>query len=204
MAFIKNIIFDLGGVLLNIDYKKTEKAFNDLGVVNFKDMYAQFTADKLFESLETGHINEENFYECMTERGVKPLQIKEVQNAWNAMLLDFRMESLHFLETLEGQYKLYLLSNTNAIHKAAFDTLFTAQTGFLEIEKYFTKTYYSHLIGLRKPHTEIYDFVLNDAGIIAGETLFIDDSINNIESAAQIGILTHLLKPGEKIEDLVY
>jgi len=204
MAAIKNIIFDLGGVLLNIDYKKTEKAFSDLGVVNFKDMYAQFTADKLFESLETGHINEGNFYEFMTERGVRTLEIKEVQNAWNAMLLDFRMESLYFLETLADKYKLYLLSNTNAIHKAAFDTLFTAQTGIPEIEKYFTKTYYSHLIGLRKPHPEIYDFILNDAGIIAGETLFIDDSINNIESAAQTGIHTHLLKPGEKIEDLVY
>ena len=204
MAALKNIIFDLGGVLINIDYKKTEHAFTRLGVPDFRKMYAQFTADELFESLETGHTSEERFYEFMTKKGSRPLETLQVQAAWNAMLLDFRVESFKFLEILKKKYDLYLLSNTNVIHKSAFDKIFTEQTGLPSMDPYFKKAYYSHMIGLRKPNDNIYEYVLQDAGIAAGETLFIDDSANNIEAAAKLGIRTHLLLPGERIEDLDY
>lgn len=204
MAALKNIIFDLGGVLINIDYNKTATAFTELGVTDFRKMYQQYSADELFESLETGHTSEESFYDFMTKKGLKALKPLQVQEAWNAMLMDFRVESFKFLETLKKKYNLYLLSNTNVIHKGAFDKIFTAQTGFASMDSYFTKAWYSHMIGLRKPNENIYRFVLNDAGIVAEETLFIDDSINNIEVAAKIGIKTHLMLPGEKIEDLQY
>lgn len=204
MAVLKNIIFDLGGVLINIDYKKTEQAFTDLGVTNFREMYAQYAADELFESLETGHTSEERFYEFMTQKGNKLLEPVQVQKAWNAMLLDFRVESLQFLESLKEKYALYLLSNTNAIHKSAFDKIFTDQTGLPTMDTFFKKAYYSHMIGFRKPNENIYEYVLKDAGINARETLFIDDSVNNLEAAARLGIRTHLLLPEERIEGLDY
>ena len=203
MAKIKNIIFDLGGVLINIDYKRTEKAFADLGVKNFDEMYAQVKADALFESLETGHITEDHFYEKMTSRGFS-LQRSQVEQAWNAMLLDFRVESFHFLDQLRDRYDLYLLSNTNVIHKAAFEKIFTEQTGLPSIDNYFKKAWYSHLMGLRKPNEDIFHFVLKDAGLKPYETLFIDDTLPNIEGAKHAGIRTHLLLPGERIEDLQY
>lgn len=203
MATLKNIIFDLGGVLLNIDYKKTAKAFSDLGVSNFEKMYDQFSADELFEKLETGHITQDYFFRAMHAR-IDSLTPQIITKAWNAMLLDFRLDSLMFLEKLAGKYNLYLLSNTNIIHKTNFDTLFTRETGNRSIDDYFKKAYYSHLIGLRKPNTDVFDFVLRDAGLKAGETLFIDDSSNNIEGARSLGIKTHLLKSGERIENLKY
>jgi putative hydrolase of the HAD superfamily len=204
MQPLLNIIFDLGGVLMNIDYNLTANAFIELGVNDFKKMYGQYSADELFESLETGHTNEDLFYAFMTTTGMKALSKPQVQLAWNAMLLDFRLESFEFIKTLSTKYNLYLLSNTNAIHKAAFDEAFTLQTGLPSIDNYFKKSYYSHLIGLRKPHENCFKYVLEDEGMIPENTLFIDDSVNNIEAAAKLGIKTHLLLPGEKIEDLDY
>lgn len=201
MDTLKNIIFDLGGVLLNINYKLTAKAFADLGVVDFENMYGQFSADDLFEKLETGHITEDHFFHVMKSR-TGSLTTETTTQAWNAMVLDFRMESLEFLEKISDKYNLYLLSNTNIIHKTNFDKVFKQETGRDSIDNYFQKVYYSHLIGLRKPNADVFEYVLNDAGIKASETLFIDDSINNIETARSLGIQTHLLLPHERIEGL--
>ena len=87
---IKNIILDLGGVLINIDYHKTIKAFNALGILNFDEMYSQLNANTLFESLETGQISEEDFYLAIKKIAPIELTNQQIQTAWNALLLDFR------------------------------------------------------------------------------------------------------------------
>jgi glucose-1-phosphatase len=204
MAAVKNIILDLGGVLLNIDYKKTEKAFADLGFLQFNQMYTQYNADKVFSRLETGHISNSEFYEYMISLVPAPISSKQVRDAWCAMLLDFREKTIDVLETLGKQYPLYLLSNTNAIHLDAFEEIFSRQTSRKSLDELFITAYYSHKLGLRKPNEDIFEFVLKDARLAAGETLFIDDSYNNINTAKNMGFLTHLLLPGETIEDLGY
>jgi glucose-1-phosphatase len=204
MALLKNIIFDLGAVLINIDYKKTEKAFIDLGYENFEAMYSQLHSNEIFEKLETGKISNEDFYNeliALNPKRITPLQIK---NAWNEILLDWRKESLRFLEALSTQYQLFLLSNTNAIHQKAFNISLIAETGRDTIDNLFTKAYYSHEIHLRKPNADIFEFLAKDAGINIMETLFIDDSSNNIDTAKQLGFKTHLLLKGELIEKLDY
>ena len=202
MHTIKNIIFDLGGVLLNIDTAKTNAAFERLGVKDFKNNYTLNKADALFDHLETGAITEAAFYDGIRTISGLPLQDKDISAAWNALLLDFRKESLQCLEQLAGKYQLYLLSNTNSIHHRAFHQSFTEETGRSNFDDYFTKAYYSQDIGLRKPGKEIYNFVLKDAGIAAAETLFIDDLLKNIEGAALAGLQTHQLLPTERIEHL--
>ena len=202
MSSIKNIIFDLGGVLLNIDYNKTSDAFKKLGFENFDNMYSQFTADQLFEKLETGHVTEEEFVKVLSGVALGKVPDKDIINAWNAMLLDFRKESFDFLETLTPKYNLYLLSNTNAIHMNAFHGDFVKQVGKSKLDDYFIKAWFSNKIGLRKPNKNIYEFILRDGNLKAEESLFIDDSINNIETAMEMGIQTHHLKPGQKIEEL--
>lgn len=202
MAELKNIILDLGGVLLNIDYDRTEKAFNELGFEQFKKMYSQYSADAVFAKLETGKISNDSFYEYMIQAADGIIKQEQVTHAWNAMLLDFRITTLDFLTTLEKRYSLYLLSNTNAIHLAAFREILTQQTGLASLEDYFTKAYYSHEVGLRKPNEDIFEFVLKDEGMQASQSLFIDDSYNNVATAKHMGFKTHLLLPGEKIEDL--
>jgi FMN phosphatase YigB (HAD superfamily) len=198
----KAIILDLGGVLINLDYDKTSFAFKELGIENFDDLFSQFKADELFSKLETGKVSEEHFYQVMSVVCRRGTNQDQISNAWNAMLLDFREKSLEFLVPLAQKYPLYLLSNTNSIHLSAINKILLSQTGKATLDAYFTKSYYSHLIGKRKPQPETYQFVLADAGMVAGETLFIDDSINNIEAAAALGIQTYHLKAGERIENL--
>ncbi|MEO5891757.1 MAG: HAD family phosphatase [Ferruginibacter sp.] len=202
MKEIKNIIFDLGGVLLNIDYQKTADAFKMLGVRQFDELYSQANANHLFELLETGDISEDGFYQSMEEYCDAGTTRQQVQNAWNAILLDFRMDSLSALENLKGKYNLYLLSNTNSIHHTDFNKTLFDETGKTSLDDYFIKSYYSHLIRMRKPYAATYEWVLNDGNMTAGETLFIDDSINNIKGADGVGIRTHLLLPDEKLGDL--
>ncbi len=202
MAAIKNIIFDLGGVLLDIDYNKTADAFKKLGAIHFDGFYSQAAANELFEALETGNISEEGFYIAMQRHCLPGTTYSQIQMAWNAILLSFRKESLFFLSLLKGRYNLFLLSNTNSIHFTEFKKIFQREIGQPLFDDYFIKTYYSHLINRRKPYPSTYQFVLENAGIRPEETLFIDDSFVNIEGAKELGLHTHLLLPEEKIENL--
>ena len=194
----------MGNVLFSIDYKKTQDAFEALGYNNFSDMYSQFTADALFEKLETGKIATDEFYKKLIASHPEKITEQQITNAWNGMLLHWRMESLRFLKTLAEKYKLYLLSNTNEIHLTAVNSLLKQETGKENIDDLFTKAYYSHKIKLRKPNKDVYEFIAKDAGIDPQETLFIDDLENNIEAAASLGFKTHLLLAGETVDGLDY
>ena len=200
MNGINNVIFDLGGVLLDIDYQRSIDAFKKMGIVNFEDMFSQFKADELFEKLETGSITETDFHSAIKNRTTAIVSDNEIDAAWNALILQFRTESLAYLESLSAYYKLYLLSNTNIIHLQYFKQLFTEQTGKPMLDAYFTKAWYSNEIGLRKPGAEIFEFVLQDENLKTEETLFIDDTWINIETAQKMGFKTHHLLPTEKIE----
>jgi len=197
---IKNIIFDLGGVLLDIDYQKSITAFEKLGLENFEEMFSQFKADALFEKLETGELGNEDFYRAIKKRTKLDITDAQIDQAWNALILHFRTGSLRVLEALSGKYQLYLLSNTNRIHLTYFKELFTLETGKPLLDQYFSKAWYSSEVGLRKPGTAIFEFVLQEAELKAAETLFIDDTLINIETARRMGFKTHLLLPGERIE----
>jgi glucose-1-phosphatase len=202
MANIKNIIFDLGNVLFDIDYDKTIMAFEQLGFRDFKSHFSPYKMDNLFENLETGKITADEFYTSVKAVSNTAVSTEQIKQAWNAMLLQFRLESLAFLKQIAPKYNLYLLSNTNSIHLEAVEEIFLRETGEKSLNDYFIKAYYSNLIGLRKPDAGAYDFVLQDANIIAEETLFIDDLHTNINGAKPLSIQTHLLLPGERVEKL--
>ncbi len=202
MTTIKNIIFDLGGVLLDIEPAKTNAAFEQLGIADFKNNYSLHQADSLFDDLETGRADEATFYNGIRNIGSNTLTNGDIEAAWNALLLDFRMGSLSWINSNKTKYNFFLLSNTNAIHQKAFYRHFTLQTGLPDFNACFTKAYYSHQIGLRKPDAAIYNFVLANAGIAAAETIFIDDLLKNIEAATAAGLQTHHLQPHERIENL--
>lgn len=201
---IKNILFDFGGVLYNLDFKKTFHAFKNLGFEDFEGMFSQNHASLLFQDLETGKITPEAFYKQIQTIAPAPITHDDIRNAWNALLLNYRVNSLKYLLHLKQHYHLYLLSNTNAIHYDHFTDQLRAQTSFSSLESFFTKAYYSHEIGLRKPTTEAFAFVLRDAGIIPTETLFIDDTIENLPNAENLGMKTFLLQPGMLIENIDY
>jgi glucose-1-phosphatase len=196
------IIFDLGGVILDIDYNLTRKAFEDLGVKQFDEMYSQAGADKLFSNLEMGTVAEEHFYEELNRRTGLGLSPGEIKSAWCAMLLTFREESLQFLETLRPQYKTFLLSNTNHIHLPEFNKLYLAGDRSHPFSKYFDRAYYSCEMGMRKPEADIYEWVLSQEKLDPSKTVFVDDSLQNVEAARKAGMHGILLEPGMRIEKL--
>jgi putative hydrolase of the HAD superfamily len=196
MQKIKNIIFDFGGVFYTIDYTKTENAFVDLGVKNFLELYNQQHASGLFELLETGKISPENFYNTLREIADIKASDEEIKNAWCAMLGYFPIERLQWLDEIRKQYNVFLFSNTNAIHINHFAKQFSAETGLENFDNFFIKAYYSHMLGLRKPHADAYLKVLQEQKLIAAETLFIDDTFSNIVGAQKAGLQTiHLRHP---------
>jgi FMN phosphatase YigB (HAD superfamily) len=196
------IIFDLGGVILDIDYNLTLTAFEQLGVRNFDEMYSQSSADMLFRKLETGKISEENFCKEMNKCTGLQLSPAEIVGAWNAMLLTFREGSLAFLDELKPKYKLFLLSNTNHIHIPEFNKIYNGKIREKPFIEFFKKAYYSCEIGLRKPDAACYDWVLKEEKLVRGKTIFVDDSVQNIDAAKIAGMQTVLLEPGKYIEDL--
>lgn len=202
MEKIENIIFDLGGVLLDIDYNRTRNAFEKLGITDFDQMYSQADANQLFQKLETGKISEQDFYKELNHCTGLNLSPEDIRNAWNAMLLSFRESSLQFLDNIRPKYKLFLLSNTNYIHLTSFNEIFQNKKRDKPFEKYFDKVFYSCAIGLRKPDIVCYKWILNQLNIEGGKTLFIDDSVQNIEGAKKAGLQTILLTPEKKIENL--
>jgi FMN phosphatase YigB (HAD superfamily) len=200
---ISNIIFDLGGVLLNIDYYKTEQAFINLGVTNFNELYSQFHADQFFKSFEKGQVSPHAFIERL--RSYKDdLSADDIKSAWNAMLLDFPPGRVDFLISLGKRYRIFLLSNTNEVHYEAFQQIELKITGDpRSLDNCFEKAYFSHDIGLRKPDREIFEFVLQDSNLEAAETLFIDDTLANVEAANALGINGLYLDKPSTIEELL-
>jgi HAD superfamily hydrolase (TIGR01549 family) len=202
MQQIKNIIFDLGGIFLNIDFKKTEKAFREIGVTEFNSLYTQHHASDLFELLETGKISPEEFHHAFIHETGVHLSYEQIATAWSALLVDFPADRLQWLEEIGKRYKIFLLSNTNKIHYDAFTQSFRKQTGVENFNKYFIKAYYSHEIGLRKPYPEAFLYILNKQHLKPEQTLFIDDTLKNIEGAKQVGLQTIHLIPPKTVLDL--
>jgi HAD superfamily hydrolase (TIGR01509 family) len=202
---IKHIIFDLGGVLLNIDYMATEQAFVELGVTDFGQRYSQLAQNNFFDDWETGRIDEAAFITGLQQAaGAAGLSAQQILTAWNAMLLDFPLRRLQLLQQLRNHYDLILLSNTNAVHEAAFNKILMDAHGIPAIGHFFDKVYLSHRVGMRKPDDEIFRRILDDTGFRPEETLFIDDSPQHIETAKRLGIQTIYLEKGMTIENNIF
>lgn len=196
MKGIKNIIFDLGGVILNIDFSITERAFRELGVTQFSSMFTQHHSNDLFVALETGSISESDFYEGFRKGTGSNLSDETIKKAWNALLLDFREPTLEWLEKNRNKYRIFLFSNTNQIHHDAFIAAYEAKTGQANFDAFFEKAYYSQQMGMRKPDPAPFLRILQEQNLVPEETLFIDDTIRNIETANALKIKTvHLQWP---------
>ena len=203
---VKNIIFDLGGVLLNLDYQLTRAAFENLGVVNFNAFYTQHAANPLFENLEVGAIVPEAFYEALREATGLSLTNDQLETAWNAMLLDFPLERLEWLDQIKSKYNIYLFSNTNAIHYKAFTAIYAKASALIGLnpmfDHFFIEAHYSHTLGQRKPEVAAFEAVLVKSNLIPAETLFIDDTISNIDGAQKAGLQTIFISGGITVQNL--
>ncbi len=192
----KNILFDLGGIFINLNFNLTEQAFINLGITEFPAMFTQHHANTLFEQLETGQITDTEFYHLFRQQTHSSLTNQQIKTAWNALLLDFPAERLQWLQEIGKKYNVYLFSNTNRIHYDAFTEILARENNCTNFDGYFIKAYYSHILGLRKPYPASFQKILEEQSLNAAETLFIDDTLKNIEGAQQAGLQTiHLVAP---------
>jgi HAD superfamily hydrolase (TIGR01549 family) len=199
MSPIKNLIFDLGNVLYDIDFEKMYNAFDQLGIPNFENHFTLNKSDQLFFDLEKGLINEAAFCEGFNQLYQLELSKHQIIEAWNALLIGFRKESMDWVKANQHQYPTFLYSNTNQIHYDYFIPQYAQEIGG-DFESIFKKPYYSHEMGMRKPDPASFLYILNQEGLDAAETLFIDDNEPNIIAAASVGLQVLYLKPEMKIE----
>jgi putative hydrolase of the HAD superfamily len=198
---IRNIIFDLGGVLLNIDPKKTIEAFGKLGMEQLVGDKGLSYDHEIFYQMEQGQITSDEFRQGVLDLLPNSASFQEIDDAWTAMLLDFPAIRVELVKNLRKDFKIYLFSNTNAIHVEKFHSIFRNQHGF-EVSTLFDKDFYSNEIGYRKPSSESYLEIIRLSGINPEESLFIDDSLTNVESAVASGLKGFWLEPGQKVEEI--
>ena len=198
---IKNIVFDLGGVLVDLDFKSAINGLQEAGFANVKEQLQAFDRGGIFQKFELGEVNADEFRTAIRENSTVTLTDEEVDTLWNLMLLEIPREKLELILELRGKYMVYLLSNTNPIHwdyvcKNAFN-----YRGF-RVNDYFEETFLSFEMHLAKPDKAIFEKVLEEANLLPEETLFIDDSEANCQTAEELGIHTHHYHIGDDLSKI--
>ena len=198
---ITTLIFDFGGVLINLDLDRCIQRFRDLGVRNFEENLNNYGQKGFFLDFEKGNIGIEEFREEIRKLAQISLTDKEIDDAWCSFLCDIPDQKMNLLLELKKNYRLLLLSNTNPLHIEISAKNEFARFG-LTIQDIFEKCYFSYEMKMAKPDAEIFEAVLADSDVKPEECLFLDDGQKNIEQANKIGIQTYLVDVNEDLSFL--
>jgi FMN phosphatase YigB (HAD superfamily) len=194
MQNIKNIIFDYGNVIFEINFKKAQDALFQLGITNIDDFFAHKKHNTLFDDFETAFIFEEQFRDGIRAAAKNPaLTDEEIDAAWNSLLIGVPADAHNTLLKVKEKYRTFLLSNNNVMHYKYIMKYLEQEFGMADNSSLFEKTYYSQDMFLRKPNVEIFQKVIDDNNLIPEETLFIDDSPQHLVGAKQAGLNTLLM-----------
>jgi glucose-1-phosphatase len=198
---IKNLIFDLGGVILDLDVPKTLIGFSEVSGLSTHEVAHLFKTSDGFLKYERGEYSDDDFRDFV--RSVYNINVPDatIDACWNAMLGGIPIEKLNLLNNLKSKYNTYLLSNTNTLHLEYINTKVLPQANIPVLENFFHKTYYSHLVGKRKPEAEIFLQVIQENNLKPDETLFLDDNADNIVGAAAVGLKTAFVNTSTFILD---
>lgn len=198
---IYTIIFDFGGVVIDIDYIRPIDEYQKYGINDFEKRFSKANQDGFFQKLETGKVSNEVFLSEIRAISGKNLSDQQIISAWNSLITGYRKSRIQLLLEIKKNYSTFLLSNTNAFHIEKAIDLYHKEYS-VPFDQLFHKIYWSHEIGMRKPNLDIFEYVLKQNNIFAHETLFIDDSIQHIEAARSMGIKTFHLTNGMDMNDL--
>ena len=199
---IKNIIFDLGGVIYDIRYENIADKFRSYGVTDFEKLYSKAFQTDTIDSFEEGKISVEEFRDYLRNLTSLPLTDSQIDEAWNAILIGIPKERLELLGMLRLKYNIFLYSNTNKINYDKFTSELNAKYGFDVFEVTFKKAYFSQILQIRKPKPEGFQAIVSEQQLNPSETLFIDDSPQHIEAARKVGLHAYHLTCGETLEQL--
>ena len=199
---IKNIIFDLGGVIYDIRYENIADKFRSYGITEFEKLYSKASQTDTIDLFEEGKISPAEFRDYLRTLSPVSLSDEQIDEAWNAILIGIPKERLELLGMLRLKYNIFLYSNTNQINYDKFTSELREKYGFDIFEVTFKKAYFSQILQIRKPKAEGFKAILSEQGLNPEETLFIDDSPQHIEAARKVGINAYHLTGGETIEQL--
>lgn len=196
------IIFDLGGVIIDLDYQRTAAEFVKLGLTDFDAIYSKAKQSNLFDDFEKGIMSVDGFRSELKKHLSPNMSDEQIDHAWNAMLIDIPVQRVEFLKKVGAKHRIFLLSNTNRIHVKAFTKMAEDIFGENKFLSIFEKCYLSCDMGMRKPDAEIFEKVISDNNLDRSRTLFIDDSIQHVKGALKIGLPAELLniESGESVE----
>ena len=198
---IKNLIFDFGGVIIDINPKLVGQSFSEMGVKNIAKVHELAVFKGLYLDLEKGMITPAEFRDGLREVSGIKITDNQIDDAWNSMILAFPKSRFELLKKLKNNYNVYLLSNTNEIHYQYFNQYAKDNLGVKCLDDFFTKCFYSHQMKMRKPDQEIYVKMLETGKIKPSESLYIDDLSENIESAHELGIHGIVHNPKDDINE---
>jgi FMN phosphatase YigB (HAD superfamily) len=199
---IKNIILDLGGVILDLDFESSINEFKKLGITDIIDLYQIPEHYPFFKRFEKGLMTPGQLRDEIRAATGDNTSDEEIDWAWNIVSVGFTREAIDTVQKLNRQFRLFLLSNTNAIHEVYYNNQLYEEHGIKNLTEIFEKVYYSHDLHMRKPDAEIFEFVLQDSQLIPEETLFVDDTLIHLETASSMGIRTYHLVPPQRIEEV--
>jgi len=182
----RNILFDLGGVILDINVGATQQKFYELGLPAMFLRYPENMLTDLFFRYETGKIDTAEYRDEVRRLSGLDLRDEAIDKAWNAMLVGIPPARTTLIARLKERYRLYMLSNTCPLHSPVFEKMYLDAAG-VSMHNVFDRIYYSYEIGYHKPDLEAWEYVIRDAGIHPGETLFLDDNIHNIKASQELG-----------------
>lgn len=195
---IRNIIFDLGGVLLNINPLLPLVEFEKISGIEQDELLKRLFTEQIFEKFDTGSLSPAQFRSQLCKIMNLKVNDTEIDRAWNSLLLDFPFPRVELLQEVRKNYRVFLLSNTNIIHFWHYTSEFYSSYG-VQMTDLFDQLFLSYEIGIHKPDAGIYEHVLQSAGIKPSESVFIDDSLANIEAAALQGIAVIHIKNGNDV-----
>ncbi|HEY1060111.1 MAG TPA: HAD family phosphatase [Daejeonella sp.] len=205
MNKIRNIIFDYGNVIFTIDFNRAQHSFTELGVKNVEHFFSHKGHDSLFDQFEQGLISSSEFRDGIRKvTGIESLSDAEIDQAWNSLLIGVPEPNHDLLLKVKEKYRTFLLSNNNEIHYNWIMDYLQREHRLDSNAVFFEKDYYSHLMKMRKPNREIFEFVMRENNLNPIETLFIDDSPQHLKTADMLGLNTHLLTADETLESYLY
>ena len=199
---IEAIVFDLGNVIIPVDFDRTVRAFTQLGGKKASELYHYKGQTKLFEELERGEITRKEFFNRVRPE-LEHASDTEIVDAWNAMLYDLDHSTFEYLDRLRPRFKTFVLSNINTFHAEWVENAMHHSSPHVNISHYFDFVFYSHEIGYRKPEYGAWQCIIDKEHINPQQTLFIDDKEENIEAARALDFIGLLWNPMHDIRSVV-
>ena len=205
MSEIKNIIFDYGNVIFRIDFRRAQQSFVELGIKNVEEFFSHSGHHPIFNEFEKGQISPAEFRDGIRKLANHPsLSDTDIDDAWNSLLIGVPAGNHEVLLAAKSKYRTFLLSNNNQIHYEWIMDYLNRVHGLASNEVFFEKDYYSHLMGMRKPDANIFEYVIEKHDLKVSETLFIDNSPQHLRTGAKLGLNTHLLTAEQSLPEFLY